>query len=174
MVNVEVNEEYTFDVVPQTVNDYRVCKNILEWLKSNMENLTDTNDNKLFSKVNYGYNEQTLKGFGKKPVCDVYLTKTNYSDDFQHNHPSIVVSNIICSLKGNMNNAYIKAAELNDYLLQEFETNEDFHILELFEDDTTVRTIVGRTRVTDAEMKIIPQGKSYGVLVAFELEHTIL
>ena len=73
-----------------------------------------------------------------------------------------------------MNNAYIKAAELNDYLLQEFENNDDFHTLELFENDTPIRTIVGRTRVTDAEMKIIPQGKSYGVLVAFELEHTIL
>jgi 3'-phosphoadenosine 5'-phosphosulfate (PAPS) 3'-phosphatase len=63
---MEVDITYEFDLEPITNNDYKCSKLIVEWLKSNMENITDSNKNKLFSKVNYGYNEDTLKGFGKK------------------------------------------------------------------------------------------------------------
>jgi hypothetical protein len=142
-----------------------------------MENITDSNKNKLFSKVNYGYNEDTIKGFGKKPVCDVYIDSFKYGSDFQVNAPDTVTSFIICYLKGNMNNTYLKACEITDYLMQEFNDNESFRRLTLTEtvdDETVITNIVGDTYIRDVKLKIIPTGKTYGVLCAFELEHELI
>ena len=174
MTDVTLNEQYCFDILPEN-KDFQKCKLILEWLKTNLENITDNNDNTLFNKVNYGYNESTLKGFGNKPVCDVYLTKTNYSYDINNDYPSSVTSNIIVYLKGNMNNAYIKAAELNDYLIQEFTTNNSFRLLNQYdENDNFVEAIVNETKIVNSELRIIPSGKTYGVLVALELDHIMI
>lgn len=174
MTNIDLNEQYCFDITPEDKN-FQKCKLILEWLKTNMENITDNDGNILFNKVNYGYNESTLKGFGNKPVCDVYLTKTNYSYDINNDYPSSVTSNIIVYLKGNMNNAYIKAAEINDYLIQEFTTNNCFRLLNRYdENDNFIESIVNETKIVDSELRIIPSGKSYGVLVALELDHIMI
>ena len=96
---MDVDIEYEFDLEPKTNIDYRCCKLIVEWLKQNMESLTNDNGNAVFSKVNYGYTQDTLKGFGKKPVCDVYLDNIGYDSDFLENVPSTVTSFIICYLK---------------------------------------------------------------------------
>lgn len=172
MTTLTPDEEYCFDLEDLTNNDYKVSKKIVEWLQSNLATLTDTNDNVIFSKVNYGYNENTLKGFGKKPVCDVYLTTTNYDSDFQHNKPTSINSVIICYLKGNMNNTYLKACELLDYLLQEFEENDDWRKLSETI-DTVYYRIVQDTFIRRTELRLIPGQKTYGVLVAFELEHQL-
>ena len=63
---MDVDIEYEFNLTPETSIDYQCSKHIVEWLQSNMSNITDSNNKKLFSKVNYGYNQDTLKGFGKK------------------------------------------------------------------------------------------------------------
>jgi hypothetical protein len=175
--NVEVDAEYTFNLEDETNSNYKVSKRIVEWLKTNMEGLTDSNKNLIFSKVNYGYNENTIKGFGKKPVCDVYINNYNYNTDFTHNIPVSVNSFIICYLKGNMNNAYLKACELTDYLIQEFNDNESFRRLTLtnvIDQETVITNIVRDTFIRNVELQVIPGSKTYGVLCAFELEHELI
>lgn len=169
-VTDNVNQEYTFCLESET--QYTRLQRTIQWLKSNMESLKDSNQEPLFSKVNLGYNENTIKGFGKKPVCDVYLSKTNYNHKVGDAYPSSIVSNIIIYLKGNMNNAYLKACEVNDYIIQEFATNKQFQYLSVTEDNKKV-LIINDTKITDSEIRIIPSSKSYGVLVALELTHSI-
>ena len=155
---------YEFTVTGQTHPDYQCCSAIVQWIQTNLEGLTDDYNKALFSKVNLGYNSDTIKGFGKKPVADVYIDTLSYGSDFDNNKPDTVHSFIICYLKGNMNNAYLKACELTDYLIQQFEESEAFRELE---------DIVRYTRVANVELQIIPNGKTYGVLCAFELEHEL-
>ena len=171
-IDIDVDAEYTFNLEEVTGSDYKVSKHIVEWLKENMENITDSDGHKLFSKVNYGYNENTIKGFGKKPVCDVYINNITYGSDFTHNIPSTVNSFIICYLKGNMNNAYLKACELTDYLVQEFNDNEEFRRLTLTDNGTL--NIVRDTYIRNVELQVIPGNKTYAVLCAFELEHELI
>jgi hypothetical protein len=170
---MDVDIEYEFDLEPETTIDYQCIKHIAEWLHSNMTGLTDNKGNTVFSKVNYGYNEDTIKGFGKKPVCDVYINNVSYDSDLTHNIPDNVTSFIICYLKGNMNKTYLKAAELTDYLIQEFNTNLDFRELRLSEEGNVIN-IVRDTFIRDVQLQIIPSGKTYGVLCAFELEHELI
>ena len=155
---------YEFTIKGKTSPDYQCCVSIIEWIKTNLESLTDDNNHTLFGKVNYGYNTETIKGFGKKPVADVYIDTLNYGSDFDDNYPDTVNSFIICYLKGNMNNAYVKACELTDFLIQQFEENEEFRELD---------SIVRYTRVANVELQIIPSAKSYGVICAFELQHKL-
>lgn len=174
---MDVDIEYEFDLEPITDTDYQCSKHIIEWLKGNMENIEDSAGHKLFSKVNLGYNESTIKGFGKKPVCDVYINNITYGSDLSHNIPDNVTSYIICYLKGNMNNIYLKACELTDYLIQEFNDNDEFRRLTLtrvVDKETIITNIVRDTFIRDVRLRIIPQGKAYGVLCAFELEHELI
>jgi len=170
---MEVNAEYEFQLEPITHDNYKCAKSIIEWLKANMESIKDSNNKTLFSKVNYGYNEDTIKGFGKKPVCDVYINTMSYDSDLTSNTPSSVSSFIICYLKGNMNNTYLKATELCDYLVQEFNDNEEFRRLQLLDGDG-VLNIVRDTFIRDVVFQVIPSGKTYGVICAFELEHELI
>ena len=164
IVEVDLDEVYTFHVTGKTTPDYQCTVAIMAWLKSNLEGLLDDYNTPVFSKVNYGYNEDTIKGFGKKPVADVYLNNIEYTTDFDDNRPDKVHTIIIVYLKGDMNRTYLKACELTDFLVQEFEENNDFRMLTDF-----VRT----TFVRNVEVQIRPAGKVYGVLCAFELEHDL-
>ena len=163
-VQVVETPVYEFTVTGQTHPDYQCCSAIVQWIQTNLEGLTDDYNKALFSKVNLGYNSDTIKGFGKKPVADVYIDTLSYGSDFDNNKPDTVHSFIICYLKGNMNNAYLKACELTDYLIQQFEENTSFREL---------TDIVRYTRVANVRLQIIPNGKTYGVLCAFELEHEL-
>ena len=155
---------YEITLRDKTHPDYKCCVPIIEWIKQNLDGLTDDYDNPIFSKVNYGYNSETLKGFGKKPVADVYINNLEYGTDFDNNKPEHVNSFIICALKGNMNHTYLKACELTDFLIQQFEEQESFRELE---------DVVRNTSVSDVGIEIIPSGKSYGVLCTFELQHEL-
>ena len=155
---------YEFTITRKKHPDYQCTVAIIEWIKSNLESLTDDNNHTLFSKVNYGYNTETIKGFGKKPVADVYINNIEYESDFDNNYPNNVNSFIIAYLKGNMNNAYTKACELTDYLIQQFEENNNFREL---------TNIVRYTSVENVRIELIPSSKTYGVLCAFELKHKL-
>lgn len=155
---------YEFTLTGTTHPDYQCCTSIISWIKQNLEGLKDDYNKSIFSKVNYGYNTETIKGFGGKPVADVYIDRLSYDSDFDNNKPHTVNSFIIAYLKGNMNNAYQKACELTDYLVQEFEQNDDFREL---------TDIVRYTSVENVELQIIPSSKSYGVICAFELQHKL-
>lgn len=161
---MEVDIEYEFKISESLSFDYKCCSSIINWLKDNLESITDDNGKLLFNKVNFGYNEESIKGFGKKPVCDVYINNLNYDSDFDGIRPDSVTSFVICYLKGNMNTAYEKSCELADYLIQEFNENESFRRL---------TDVVMETYVRDVQFTIIPTGKTYGILCAFELEHIL-
>jgi len=161
---LDLGEYYTFTVTGQTTPNYKMTSSILSWLQDNLKGLKDDNNKPLFGKVNCGYNESTLKSFGKKPVADVYINKVEYTDDFERNTPESVHSIIICHLKGVNNNAYEKATEVHDLLMQEFIEKESFRCLD---------KIVRSSHITNSEFVNPPTSKKWGVIVAFEIKHIL-
>ena len=156
---------YDFQVDEMVLPDYRVTNTLLNWLRNNLDNLVDNNQDKIFHRVNIGYNERSLKGFGNKPVCDVYLNNIDYRDDFDLNQPSIINTNIIITLKGNANNTYAKALDLTDYIIQEFIENKEWRELD---------TIVKETRITDTQVRINPDNKVWSTMIVFQCSHTLV
>lgn len=163
-VHKDINIEYSFTVSESLKTEYKLTCKISEWLNENLENLTDDKGDKLFSKVNFGYNEESLKGFGAKPVCDVYVNNVDYTGDFEAFPAESVHSIIIFYMKGANNKAYLKACELHDYLIQEFIENRSFRHL-----DDTVRD----TTILNSELMNQPIKKKWGVMGALELSHLL-
>lgn len=164
IVEVDLDERYTFNLAQSTVQDYKMSTAISQWLKGNIEGLVDDDDNAIFGKVNNGFNENTLKTFGNKPVCDIYINKINYEGSFDNHIPGSVETLVIAYLKGANNTTYMKACELHDYIMQEFIENEEFQRLD---------NIVKETVISDSEFRIQPLNKKWGVVVAFQLTHTL-
>ena len=167
MTNIErydINSEYSFTVSESIDPDYKITSKISVWLKENLETLKDDNEDIIFNKVNFGYNEDSLKGFGNKPVCDVYTHKVEYSEDFDAYPAESVYSIIIFYMKGANNKAYLKACDLHDYLIQEFIKNRSFRFLE-----DTVRD----TCILNSELMNQPINKKWGVMGVLELSHEL-
>lgn len=161
---VDMDETYTFCIKETVCDDYKIAKKISTWLQSNLESLTDDNQNKVFSKVNTGFNENTLKTFGKKAVCDVYINRVEYKGDFDVHAPHKVQTIVLFYLKGANNHTYLQACELHDYILQEFIENESFRRL---------ADVVNDTYITNSELMTQPINKKWGVMGAFELTHQL-
>lgn len=155
---------YEFELSESIQPDYKFASSIIEWLTSNLEGLTDDKDKKLFSKVNTGFNEDSLKSFGSKPVCDVYINNIVYTTDFSEHKPESVNSIIIYYLKGANNPTYLKACSLHDYVMQEFLVNESFKRL---------TDIVTDTYILNSEIQPHPIGKKWGVMCILELSHIL-
>lgn len=164
IVEVDLDETYTFNITERTIPYYSISAAISEWLVSNLASLTDDNDNIIFSKVNTGFNENTLKTFGKKPVCDVYIDSIEYDTDFDCSAPKKVKTIVLFYMKGANNNAYLQCCALHDYIMQEFIENETFRRLE---------DVVLDTYITNSELMSQPINKKWGVMGAFELSHTL-
>lgn len=160
-MDIEIDEEYDFILAPKIIPDYKISSYIADWLKTNMETLTDINNEKVFGKVNFGYDEEILKSFGKKPVCNVYINQITFTSDLQINKPTSVSSFIICYLKGKINKTYVKACDLTDYLIQEFMSNDEYRR----------NDVVSNTTIEDVRVTLVPVHKRYGVLCALELKH---
>ena len=156
--------KYTFELSQSITEDYKFASNIIEWLTENMESLTDDNNNTIFSKVNTGFNEETLKSFGGKPVCDVYFNTVNYTSYLDENKPESANTILIFHLKGANNTTYNKACELHDFIMQEFLVNDQFKRLS---------NIVRDTSILDSEIQPHPIGKKWGVMGIFELSHNL-
>ena len=163
MTHKDYDEIYEFTVTERTQPDYRMCASISQWIHDNLEALTDDDDNVLFNKINYGYNEETLKGFGKKPVADVYIDSVEYGDDLTYTQPESVNSIVIVHVKGVSDKAYLKACELHDYIMQEFITNTNWR---------EHSNIVRDTKITDSQLMNHPRN-GWAVMVAFELRHDL-
>ena len=161
---VDVDEEYTFNISEKLTQDYRMAASIIEWLQGNLEELTDDDDKIIFSKVNCGFTESTLKSYGKKPVCDVYLDRVEYGGDFDNHVPINMYTFLLFHMKGANNPNYIKACGLHDYLMQELISNESFRQLP---------SIVKDTHIENSEIRIQPINKKWGVIGAFELKHEL-
>ena len=155
---------YEFHFTERTIPDYSISVAISEWLVTNLSSITDDDDNVVFSKVNTGFNENTLKTFGKKPVCDVYINSIEYDTDFDHSAPKTVNTIILFYLKGANNHTYSQVCAIHDYIMQEFIENESFRRLE---------DVVLDTHITNSELMSQPINKKWGVMGAFELSHQL-
>ena len=164
-IEVDVDATYRIELKGKTTPEYTISQQISAWLQENLEGLTDDHNHKLFSRVNTGYNEETLKTFGKQPVCDVYINNIEYSDTFEVTQPDKVNTIVLFYLKGASNKSYMDACALHDYIMQEFITNDDFKQLD---------GIVSNTRIQNSELRIQPIRKKWGVIGAFELSHWII
>ena len=161
---IDVDEEYTFTISEKTTPDYRMTYTIIKWLQEELENLTDDDDHTIFSKVNCGFSESSLKSYGKKPVCDVYLDRVEYDGDFDNHIPMNAYTFIIFHMKGANNPNYLKACSLHDYLMQELITNESLR---------TLPNIVKDTHIENSEIRIQPVNKKWGIIGAFKLKHKL-
>ena len=164
IIEVDLDERYTFTVTERTIPDYTMSSAISNWIKTNLEGLTDDNNNTIFGKVNNGFNEQSLKTFGNKPVCDIYINRVNYDGNFDYHNPQSVETILLFYMKGANNHTYSKACELHDYIMQEFIENQQFKLLE---------NIVKDTYIMNSELRIQPLNKKWGVIGAFQLTHTL-
>jgi len=156
--------EYIFDLSDTITPDFKTASRISEWLHDNLCDLKDDNDKIIFNKVNYGFQEDNIKGFGKKPVCDVYINDVEYNSEFEYTTPKSVHSIILFYIKGANNNSYLKCCELHDYLIQEFLTNEEFRCLEGYVKDT---------EILNSELMNQSINTKWGVMGALELSHIL-
>lgn len=156
---------YDFEIDEVTLPDYKITRSVLEWIRLNLSRLKDDKLKTIFNKVNLGYNENTLKGLGKKPVCDIYLSKIEYKDYLDYQVPDKYETVIVVSLKGNANNTYAKGLELHDYILQEFIENKSWREL---------KDIVQDTKILNSEVQINGGNKVWGTLILFELQHILI
>lgn len=163
-VNVPVDSVEEFTITERLTPDFKMATIISEWLHSNISNLTDDNDNIIFNKVSYGFDSEKLKTFGKKPTADIYIDNVEYTRDFDFLRPVSVHTLLIFYMKGANDVAYQKTAELHDYIMQEFISNEEWRIL-----DGTVRD----TLITNSQLMSQPSNKKWGVMGVFELEHKL-
>ena len=163
-IEVPMDETYTFHISERTIPEYTISTAISQWLVSNLESLVDDYNHVIFSKVNCGFNENTLKTFGKKPTCDVYINSVEYNTDFDYSAPEAVNTIILFYMKGANNNAYMQCCALHDYIMQEFLENESFRRLD---------GVVRDTYITNSELMNQPFNKKWGVMGAFELSHKL-
>lgn len=164
-IEVDVDATYRIELKGKTTPTYTISQQISAWLQENLEGLTDDHNKKLFKKVNTGYNDDSLKTFGRQPVCDVHISGIEYSDTFEVTQPDKVNSIVLFYMKGATNKAYMKACALHDYIMQEFIVNEDFKQL---------KDIVSNTRIQNSEIRTELIRKQWGVIGAFELSHWII
>lgn len=162
-VNVDIDAEYLFTITESTSNpDYRMARSVSEWLHDNLEALTDDNDVPIFSKISYGYDEQKLKTFGKKPTADIYIDHVEYDSTLDNCAPVSVHTIVIFYMKGANDAAYLKTTELHDLLMQMFLTDEDWQRL---------NGVVRNTVITNSQLMSQPGNKKWGCMGAFQLTH---
>ena len=164
--DIEVDPDVTYELTlrEKVTPDYRMSSTISNWLKTNLESLTDDDDNPVFSKVNMGFNEDNLKSFSSKPVCDIHIDSVEYGTTFDDDMPDKVNSILIFYFKGTNNKSYEKACKIHDYIMQEFLTNPEFKMLDDFVRDTQIT----ESRVTRQNIN-----KKLGVMGAFALTHIL-
>lgn len=159
-VNIDLTTEFT--ITEKLVPDFMMATKISEWLHNNISNLTDDKDKKIFNKVSYGFDSEKLKTFGKKPTADIYIDHVEYNRDFDYMRPVSVHTIVVFYMKGANDVAYRKTAELHDYLMQEFISNDDWRLLD---------GIVRDTMISNSQLMSQPASKRWGVMGVFELTH---
>lgn len=162
-VEVDLDEHYLFQVSETTSHpDYRMATSVSQWIKGNLEALTDDNDKTIFNKISYGYDSEKLKTFGIKPTADIYIDHVEYDSTLDNCAPVSVHTIIIFYMKGTNDVAYMKTTELHDLLMQMFLTDEDWKILP---------GVVRSTVITNSQLMSQPSNKKWGAMGAFELTH---
>ena len=163
-IEVPLNETWDITLKDKINSRYGIAHAISEWLRNNLQSLTDDENKKVFSKVNLGFTEDNLKTFGTQPVCDVYINNVEYNPSFDAEVPDKVNSIIIFYSKGTSDNSYLNACKVHDYIMQEFSVNNDFRELD---------NIVRDTYIMNSQLMMQPIRKKWGVMGAFELSHLL-
>ena len=161
---VDLDLTYELKISEKTSTDFTMSTAISQWLVENLSCLTDDNNKTIFGKVNTGFNENTLKTFGKQPVCDVYINKIEYDTEFDECTPVKVDTIVLFYLKGANNHTYMQVASVHDYIMQQFATNTTFKQLD---------GIVRDTFIKNSQLMMQPINKKWGVMGAFELTHIL-
>ena len=164
MTNIQVDLEYNLCITDKTQPDYTMTQQISEWLHDNLAGLVDDMDQPIFNKVNYGFNEDNLRNFGTKPVCDVYINELEYDTAMVGNKPTKAHTIIIFYFKGANNKTYVELCKLHDYIMQEFCSNEEFQVLP---------GVIRDTYVEDSKLMTQSIRKQWSVMGAFELTHIL-
>ena len=163
IVEVDLDQHYLFQISEHTSDpDYRFATSVSQWIKANLEGLKDDNNQPIFNKISYGYDEQKLKTFGKKPTADIYIDRVEYGGTLDNPAPESVHTIVIFYMKGANDVAYLKTTELHDLLMQKFLLDEDWKIL---------NGIVRNTVITDSQLMSQPSNKKWGCMGAFQLTH---
>ena len=162
-IEVDLDETYTFTITERVKPEYSMSNQISNWLQSNLSALKDDYNTGLFGKVNLGFSEDSLRTFGKKPVCDIYIDNIEYTTDFDNQEPVKVNSMVLFYFKGANSPVYVKACQVHDLLMQEFLTNPEWKR----------SSIVRDTHITNSEIRIQPLNKKWGVIGAFQLSHDL-
>lgn len=164
MVDYELNEVFHVQLSESITGDSRYTYQLTSWLKSNLESLTDDDDNPIFAKVNIGFGEDNVKSFGNRATCDVHVNTIEFENDFEESMVDKINSIIVFKIKGNQESAMLEATKILDYLIQEFRTNESFKTLDNYIKDT---------RLKDAGLREQPNKSNWYVLGVLELQHHI-
>ena len=160
---VQINQDYEFTITDQTSDpDYRFANSVSSWIHTNLTNLKDDNNVKIFNKVSYGYDSEKLKTFGKKPTADIYIDTVEYDSTFDSCTPVNVNTIIVFYMKGANDVAYIRTTQLHDLLMQKFLTDEDWRVLP---------GVVRDTVITNSQLMSQPTSKRWGAMGAFQLTH---
>lgn len=163
MTEIILDEDYEFAVEERTIPDYKMTGRISQWIHQNLAELRDDDAHVIFNKVNYGYNEETLKSFGKKPVCDIYIDNIEYDSDLQISTPVKAHSIIIFHIKAGSDTSYLRACQLHDYIMQQFISNDEWKSLE----DHIIDTVITNSQILNHPRK------GWAAMGVFELEHTL-
>ena len=162
MTNLELEEVYSYPLAESCIADYKYTYQLTSWLKSNLESLTDDDNNQIFAKVNIGFGEDNVKSFGNRATCDVHINTVEFEDDLGNSRIDIINSIIVFKVKGNQESAMIESTKILDYLIQEFITNDSFKTLDGYVQDT---------RLTNAGLREQPNKSGWYVLGVLELQH---
>lgn len=157
-----MEEVYHVKLSESCKGDYGYTYALTSWLKTNLESLTDDDDNPIFAKVNIGFGEDNVKSFGNGATCDVHINNIDFEDDFDTCRIDIINSIIVFKIKGNQETAMLEATKILDYLIQEFITNDSFKTLDGYVHDT---------RLTNAGLREQPNKSNWYVLGVLELQH---
>ena len=160
---LDLDVTYSFELDKKLEYDYTLTKHTLDWLTSGLSVLTDDNHKTLFNVVNSGYTEDKLRTFGNKPVVEVCIDEVTFREHFNEMQPRTVESEVYVKLKGTNNETYEKACVINDYLLQEFCSNESLQCSDK----------IRNTSIVANKIKNVTIKNGYGAVVGFKLSHKL-
>ena len=138
MVDYELNEVFHVQLSESITGDSKYTYQLTSWLKSNLESLTDDDDNPIFAKVNIGFGEDNVKSFGNRATCDVHVNTIEFENDFEESMVDKINSIIVFKIKCGYTDIiftphYIKDTRLKDAGLREQPNKSNWYVLGVLE-----------------------------------------
>ena len=164
MVEYETDDTFEFKFNDVISPEYGFAVQIIDALNEYLTSLTDDHGNKLFNKVNNGFNENQLKNWGNRPICDIYINSFEYDDDFDISKPSKAHVILLCYTKGANNNTYHQISMVHDYLVQCIGTDNKVRYL---------NGIANGCNLEQTQLMVQPIRKAWAMMASFEITYLI-